>query len=81
MGAFKEPHGGTLKELYLGESAAEEEKARALDYVSWDLTERQTCDLELLLNGAFSPLEGFLTAAEYDGVLDNIHGGTAHAED
>ena len=26
MGAFKEPHGGTLKELYLGEAAAEEEK-------------------------------------------------------
>ena len=28
MGAFKEPHGGALKELYLGESAAEDEKAK-----------------------------------------------------
>jgi sulfate adenylyltransferase len=72
MGAFKEPHGGTLKELYLGEGAAEQEKAKAMDYKSWDLTERQICDLELLLNGAFSPLEGFLTQAEYDGVLDNM---------
>ena len=26
MGAFKEPHGGVLKELYLGESVTEEEK-------------------------------------------------------
>jgi sulfate adenylyltransferase len=72
MGAFKEPHGGTLKELYLGEAAAEAEKQKAIDYQSWDLTERQICDLELLLNGAFSPLEGFLTEAEYDGVLDNM---------
>ncbi|MGI9330860.1 MAG: bifunctional sulfate adenylyltransferase/adenylylsulfate kinase [Gammaproteobacteria bacterium] len=72
MGAFKEPHGGTLKELYLGEAAAEAEKQKAIDYQSWDLTERQICDLELLLNGAFSPLEGFLTEAEYDGVLENM---------
>ena len=72
MGAFKEPHGGVLKELYLDESAAEEEKNKALDYISWDLTDRQLCDIELLLNGAFSPLEGFLTRTEYDGVLNEM---------
>ena len=72
MGAFKEPHGGELKELYLDPSAAEEEKQKARDYVSWDLTERQVCDIELLLNGAFSPLEGFLTRAEYDGVVKDM---------
>ena len=27
---------------------------------SWDLTDRQVCDLELLLNGSFSPLRGFI---------------------
>jgi sulfate adenylyltransferase len=72
MGAFKEPHGGVLKELYLGESAAEAEQEKARDYLSWDLTARQICDIELLLNGAFSPLEGFLTQAEYQGVLENM---------
>ena len=72
MGAFKEPHGGVLKELYLGESAAEAEQEKARDYLSWDLTARQICDIELLLNGAFSPLEGFLTEAEYQAVLDNM---------
>jgi len=72
MGAFKEPHGGVLKELYLGETAAEAEKARARDYVSWDLTDRQLCDLELLLSGSFSPLEGFLTRTEYDGVVNDM---------
>ena len=72
MGAFKEPHGGELKELYLDPSAAEAEKKKARDYVSWDLTERQVCDIELLLNGAFSPLEGFLTREEYDGVVKDM---------
>ncbi|HWJ07594.1 MAG TPA: bifunctional sulfate adenylyltransferase/adenylylsulfate kinase [Steroidobacteraceae bacterium] len=69
MGAFKEPHGGELKELYLTESGAEQEKLAAADYLGWNLTDRQLCDIELLLNGAFSPLDGFLTRAEYDSVL------------
>ena len=69
MGAFKEPHGGVLKELYLGESAAEREKLAARDTKSWDLTPRQLCDIELLLNGAFSPLGGFLGQADYERVL------------
>jgi len=72
MGAFKEAHGGTLKQLYLDPAAAELEKQRARDYRSWDLTDRQLCDLELILNGAFSPLEGFLTQAEYAGVLSDM---------
>ena len=72
MGAFKEPHGGELKNLYLNEAEAEQEKQRGRDYKSWDLTDRQACDIELLLNGAFSPLEGFLTAAEYDSVVTDM---------
>jgi sulfate adenylyltransferase len=72
MGAFKEPHGGVLKELYLGESAADEEKIKARDFKSWDLTERQLCDVELILNGAFSPLEGFLGRQEYESVLNEM---------
>ena len=72
MGAFKEPHGGVLKELYLGESAAEQEKAAAHDYKPWDLTPRQLCDIELLLNGAFSPLEVFLSRQDYESVLNDM---------
>jgi len=73
MGAFKEPHGGVLKDLYLGEAEAEQAKQLGRDCKSWDLTDRQVCDIELLLNGAFSPLEGFLTEAEYDGVVEGMH--------
>jgi sulfate adenylyltransferase len=73
MGAFKQPHGGELKELYLPEHRADEVKeADAADLASWDLTPRQVCDLDLLLNGAFSPLEGFLGEADYESVCDSM---------
>ena len=64
---FKNLHHGCVKELtaansriVLSDDEAAAEKNAARDYLSWDLTERQLCDIELLLNGAFSPLEGFL---------------------
>jgi sulfate adenylyltransferase len=72
MGAFKQAHGGELKELYLAEHKADEEKLRASDYPSWDVSPRQLCDLDLLLNGAFSPLEGFLGQADYEKVCDEM---------
>lgn len=72
MGAFKEPHGGELKDLYLSADAAEKEKTKAREYRSWDLTRRQLCDIELLLNGAFSPLEGFLNREDYDSVVKSM---------
>jgi sulfate adenylyltransferase len=72
MGAFKQPHGGKLKELYLPEHRADEVRAEAGDLASWDLSPRQLCDLDLLLNGAFSPLEGFLCEDDYEAVCDTM---------
>ncbi len=72
MGAYKEPHGGALKELFLSERQADEEKVAAENYESWDLTPRQVCDLDLLMNGAFSPLEGFLGRDDYESVCDSM---------
>jgi sulfate adenylyltransferase len=72
MGALKDPHGGVLKNLYLDETGAKQEKARTRDLPSWDLSMRQICDIEMLLNGAFSPLEGFLDEADYRRVLADM---------
>jgi sulfate adenylyltransferase len=66
------PHGGLLKQLYLSTEESRAEQSAARDYVSWDLTARQLCDIELLLNGAFSPLEGFLNKADYDSVVETM---------
>ena len=60
------PHGGLLKDLYLTAEEAAAEKIRAQEMTSWELTPRQICDIEVLLNGAFSPREGFLGRADYD---------------
>lgn len=48
-------------------------KERALTLPSWTLTERQVCDIELILNGAFAPLTGFLNKADYDSVVHEMH--------
>jgi sulfate adenylyltransferase len=72
MGALKDPHGGVLKNLYLDEAGVKQEKARARDLPSWDMNMRQLCDVEMLLNGAFSPLEGFLGEADYAKVLSDM---------
>ncbi len=72
MGAYKEAHGGNLVDLYLTEGEAEREQQRAGDYLAWDLTPRQLCDLDLLTNGGFSPLTGFHTQDEYEGVCKNM---------
>jgi sulfate adenylyltransferase len=41
-------------------------------WLSWHLTPRQLCDLELLLNGGFSPLRGFMTRADYESVCTGM---------
>jgi len=72
MGAFKEPHGGVLIDLYLNESEAELDLKKAPEYPTWVLTERQLCDLDLMVDGAFSPLRGFMTSSEYKSVCENM---------
>lgn len=42
------------------------------NYPSWTLSSRQICDLEMILNGGFTPLEGFLNKEDYESVLKNM---------
>jgi sulfate adenylyltransferase len=66
------PHGGELVQLQVPAERAAELKAQSKDWPSWDLTGRQLCDLELLMNGGFSPLNGFMNRADYDGVCQDM---------
>jgi PUA-like domain len=53
------PHGGELKDLFARDLPHQEQlSAEAENLPAIALTERQLCDLELILNGGFSPLEG-----------------------
>ena len=56
----------------MSEGRAAELKAHSREWVSWDLTSRQLCDFELLLNGAFSPLSTFLGRDDYESVCASM---------
>ena len=62
------PHGGKLVDLFAPDTDRAVLKEASRDWPSHDLTERQLCDLELLANGGFSPLTGFMTQPDYDRV-------------
>jgi sulfate adenylyltransferase len=47
-------------------------KESSTHLLSWQLNDRQICDLELLLNGAFNPLKGFMDKDDYNSVRDNM---------
>ena len=66
------PHGGELVNLIAQPERATELKAHSREWPSWDLTQRQVCDLELLMSGGFSPLRGFMTRADYEGVSTSM---------
>lgn len=58
------PHGGVLKDLLARDAPRHAElSAEAETLPAILLSERQLCDLELILNGGFSPLEGSSTCS------------------
>jgi len=59
-------------ELFVPASQRTEQKHYAAQLPSWDLTARQICDLELLMNRGFYPLTGFLGQADYQSVLEDM---------
>ncbi|WOI55632.1 bifunctional sulfate adenylyltransferase/adenylylsulfate kinase [Palleronia sp. LCG004] len=66
------PNLAPIPELYVSYDSAQKLKSEAGDLPSLDLTPRQICDLELLMNGGFAPLKGFLGRADYDGVVEKM---------
>ena len=63
---------GSPPTLLVDEERADALKAQSMELPSIALGQRQLCDLELLLNGAFHPLKGFMDEAAYDSVLERL---------
>src|SRR5882762_2283599 len=66
------PYGGALVDLLVDEQRQSELKKQSRDWPSWDLTQRQLCDLELLMTGALSPLKTFMSRPDYETVRDDM---------
>ena len=64
------PHGGKLCSPMLNKKHLREVNNDILQLKSWTLTDRQLCDIELILNGGFSPLDGFMNQDDYNSVCE-----------
>ena len=62
-----------IPELYVTGESLDYYRNKAPSLKSYNLNLRQTCDLDLILDGSFYPLKGFLTQKEYLSVCENIH--------
>jgi sulfate adenylyltransferase len=66
------PHGGTLNDLCVSEERTKQLAEASRDWPSYNLKARQLCDLELLMNGGFSPLRGFMGSADHESVCTSM---------
>lgn len=72
------PYGGTLVDLFVPAEAHVALKEYAGSLPSVQLSERSVCDLELLATGGFSPLDAFMSAADYRRVLNEMRLASGH---
>merc|ERR1719183_1961381 len=70
MASSQTPHGGTLIDLFAPEGEVAALAATADKTI--EITERQSCDVELLCNGGLSPLTGFLNEDAYTSVVETM---------
>jgi len=71
MSKLVRPHGGgELKLLLLQGEARQAERARAATLPQVRMSSRETGDLIMMGIGGFTPLEGFMTRADWEGVCD-----------
>jgi sulfate adenylyltransferase len=73
MSKLVNPHGGgSLKTLLLQGTALTEEKKRAQNFPKISISSRESGDLIMLGIGGFTPLDGFMTKADWQGVCDGM---------
>jgi len=64
------PYGGELKNLIIKDKNLKNDLISKATY-ELECSERNACDVELLMVGAFSPLEGFMDENNYNSVIKN----------
>ncbi len=72
MDRLIKPYGDILRNLIVDEVRAVALKAESRHFPSITLSQRQLCDLELLMTGAYSPLRGFMSKDVYESVLQEM---------
>ncbi len=66
------PHGGTLVNRVASPDRAKELASEAGSLKRIDLSAKQSCDLEMIAIGAFSPLTGFMGKADFESVCKGM---------
>jgi len=64
------PYGGELKNLIIKDNSLKNDLISKANY-EFECSERNACDVELLMVGAFSPLVGFMDVNNYNSVIKN----------
>ncbi len=72
MSGLITPHGGKLVNRIASGPEAEALRKEAEGLKSIELTQKQSCDLEMIGIGAFSPLEGFMGKADFESVCTDM---------
>ena len=70
MSGLIAPHGGTLVNRISDNPDALKKEAEGLTRI--DLSAKQSCDVEMIGVGAFSPLTGFMGKADFDSVVSDM---------
>lgn len=68
---ISQPHGGKLVNTMVHDEAQKNDLIRQCDF-ELNLDERQLCDVELLMQGGFSPLDGYMDEANYLSVVNDM---------
>ena len=66
------PHGEKLCNLMQDEQYRNKFNKDILQLKSLTLSNRQLCDIEMILNGGFSPIDGFMNRKDYNSVCENM---------
>jgi len=72
MTTLIQPHGGQLINGLIPSEEISIYQQKLPHLTSWSLNLRQLCDVEMIINGGFSPLTGFLNQIDYESVLSEM---------